>query len=325
MRQTSGLVAPPAHISPMLATVGTMPARPEEWVFEYKWDGVRALGYWNNGEWRLQSRSLRDITAQYPELTPTTGSLPRGRFVVDGEIVAADDEGRPSFARLQRRMHALPLNAVRLAESVPAYYFVFDLLWLDGKSLSGTPYRLRRAALERLPLAQASWRVPAAHPGEGPAMLRVARKWGLEGIVAKRPESLYRAGLRSPDWLKIKIVQRQEFVVGGWEPRREDPRLVGSLLVGYYSPRGSDLIFAGRVGTGFSAETHRYLLSILVPLRQEWSPFGGAPGRPETFHVAPKLVVEVEYRRWPDGGDLQQASYLGLRDDVPPPQVIIDR
>jgi bifunctional non-homologous end joining protein LigD len=315
----------PAHIEPMLARQGSMPADLEPWAFEYKWDGIRALCYLQSGKIRLESRNLRDITAIYPDLTKPSEAMRKIDAVFDGEILAFDSNGRPDFRRLQHRMHVSPRKASRLVSETPVSYYIFDLLWFEGQSLIDESYHQRRTLLESLKLSHDRWQVPATHPREGPAMLRVARKWGLEGVMAKRRDSPYRPGTRSRDWLKIKIVQRQEFVVGGWEPRTGNDRQVGALLLGYYDPNSLGLEYAGRVGTGFDARMHEILVPLLVARERKESPFSEDIAERGTRFLDPKLVADVEYRRWPSGGHLQQASFMGLRDDVPARNVVIER
>ncbi|MFP4106826.1 MAG: non-homologous end-joining DNA ligase [Phycisphaerae bacterium] len=316
----------PAHIEPMLAKLGSIPSTPEQWGFEYKWDGMRALLYWDAGTARLESRNLNDVTHRYPDLIPKPDQMPEQNLILDGEIIATDAKGRPSFQRLQKRMHVRGANRIKAAMSrVPVQFYVFDVLWAGGRSTAEEPYTRRREILEALELDHPRWRIPAWHAQQGRAMLRVAEQWGLEGLVAKRLDSIYRPGARSSEWTKIKIVKRQEFVVGGWEPREKDDRQIGSLLVGYYDPEAMGLQFAGRVGTGFDAATHEMLVHNLTRLERTECPFEDPPGGPTARYVAPQLVAEVDYRRWPDGGNLQQASFLGLREDIPAGEVILEK
>ena len=209
----------PERVLPMLARTGKLPPDQERWSFEVKWDGVRAIAYAQPGRLRLGSRNLNEITAAYPEVREILDDLGMHEAVLDGEIVAFDERGKPSFERLQRRMHVTSPTAVkRLAASVPVVYAIFDLLYLDGRSLMELPYSERRARLEELQLGGPAWRVPAAHAGEGERLLTATQEQGLEGIVAKRLDSRYESGRRSGAWLKVKHTLTQELVIGGWLP-----------------------------------------------------------------------------------------------------------
>jgi bifunctional non-homologous end joining protein LigD len=236
----------PERVLPMLARPGKLPPREEEWAFEVKWDGVRAIAYAQPGRLRLESRNLREITDSYPEVRGLIRDLGMHEAVFDGEIVAFDDRGRPSFERLQHRMHVTSAAAVkRLAAKTPVVYAIFDLLYLDGRVLIELPYAERRARLESLELGGQAWRVPAAHIGEGARLSAATREQGLEGIVAKRLDSRYEPGRRPGTWVKIKHTLRQELVIGGWLPgegRRTDR--IGALLMGYYD--GREFRYAGR-------------------------------------------------------------------------------
>jgi bifunctional non-homologous end joining protein LigD len=314
----------PEDIVPMAATLSRLPARDEGWGYEIKWDGVRAIGYAEPGRLRLVSRNLRDVTAQYPEIGPMTRDIGARRLVLDGEIVAFDDAGRPSFQRLQPRMHVKSESEIRRRRNdTPVTYVVFDLLYLDGRSLLGTPYQVRRQKLEALGLGGPSWQVPAYQRGEGRAFLDASRAQGLEGIVAK--DSTYQPGRRSQDWLKVKNVRRQEVVIGGWvagQGRREGE--LGALLVGYYDgdDGGARLRFAGKVGTGFDAAALRLLRDRLEPLRTDRSPFTGRQPQKDAVFVEPTLVCEVEFSEWTGSGTLRHPSYQGLRDDKPATDVV---
>jgi len=243
--------------------------------------------------------------------------------VLDGEIVAFDERGKPSFERLQRRMHVSSPSAVkRLMASIPVVYAIFDLLYLDGHSLIELPYAERRERLERLGLEGRAWRVPAVHRGDGARLLEATRAQGLEGIVAKRLDCRYEPGKRSGAWLKVKHTLRQELVIAGWLPgegRRE--RRIRALLLGYYD--GPQLVYAGRVGTGFTDETLDELARRLEPIRRERSPFDRAPRLPrEAVFVEPRLVADIEFRAWTEDGVLRAPSFKGLRDDKEGPQVV---
>ncbi len=316
----------PERIVPMMARPETRVPTPEaKWSFEVKWDGVRAIAYIQPGRLRLESRNLNDITEAYPELRGLVRAAGMRELVLDGEIVAFDEHGRPSFERLQRRMHVTSPSAVRrLMSSHPVLYAIFDLLYLDGHSLMDMPYTERRARLEELELSGSAWRVPDAHPGEGTKLLEATKRQGLEGIVAKRLDSIYEPGKRTGAWLKVKNTLRQELVIGGWLPGegRRSAR-IGALLVGYYEDGA--FRYAGRVGTGFTDKVLEDLARRLAPLRRNTSPFTSAPKLPrEAVFVEPCLVIEVEFREWTADGVLRAPSYKGLREDKAPRDVVLE-
>lgn len=320
----------PSGIEPMLAVLSAdLPPDSENWGFEYKWDGVRALCYWDGWRLRLESRNQLDITHRYPELHVLADALGSRPAILDGEIVALDENDRPSFPLLQNRMHVNDPAAIqRLVDEVPVRYLVFDLLHLDGQSTVEWTYLHRRDLLEQLTLVGPSWQVPPAHVGEGAAMLAAARENQIEGVVAKHIDSVYEPGRRSPSWLKIKVVARQEFVVGGWVPEGgNNLSRIGSLLIGYYEPapapaRGKVLRFAGGVGTGFNDRWHRTLSATLKPLTRAASPFVDPVPKRDAIYVEPMLVAEIEYRRWPAGGQVHQAAFKGLRTDKDPRKIV---
>jgi bifunctional non-homologous end joining protein LigD len=313
----SGREPMPERILPMLAAAGQLPKPEKGWSFEVKWDGVRAIAYVKPGRLRLESRNLREITEGYPEVRGILRDLGMREAVLDGELVAFDDDGRPSFERLQRRMHVTaPSSVRRLAASTPVVYAIFDLLYLDGHNLTGLPYSERRERLTELGLQGPAWRVPAGHPPPGQRLLDATAKQSLEGIVAKRLDSRYEPGRRTGAWIKIKHTHRQELVIGGWLPgegRRTDR--IGALLMGYYEPDGR-LHFAGRVGTGFTDRTLEELGGKLARIRRDKTPFDPPPKLPRNAaFVDPGLVAEVEFRQWTAEGVMRAPSYKGLRDD----------
>jgi bifunctional non-homologous end joining protein LigD len=317
-------VSMPERILPMMAqSASTLPRDQKRWSFEVKWDGVRALAYAQPGRLRLESRNLNDITATYPEVRGLLDDLGMHEAVLDGEIVAFDEQGKPSFERLQKRMHVASQGAVkRLATSLPVVYAIFDLLYLDGRSLLELPYEERRRRLEALELGGRAWRAPAVHPGEGTALLEATREQGLEGIVAKRLDCRYEPGRRSGAWLKIKNTLRQELVIAGWIPGEgRRTKRIGALLMGYFE--AGAFLYAGRVGTGFTEASLDDLAQRLEPLRREGSPFDSGPRLPRAaVFVEPKLVAEVEFREWTREGVMRAPSYKGLRDDKPSAAVL---
>jgi len=315
----------PERIVPMLARAGSLPADDAAWVYEVKWDGVRAIAYSEPGRLRFESRNLNDITASYPELARLNRALSSHAAVLDGEIVAFDADGRPSFGALQSRMHvSSPARAKRLAQTTPVTYVIFDLLWLDGHSLMGRRLDERRAALEALALGGEHWQTPPVLTGSGRDVLAASAAARLEGVIAKRRDSSYEPGRRGGAWIKIKNVARQELVIGGWvggEGRRANR--IGALLVGVHDGGGA-LRYAGRVGTGFSERMLDELARRLAPLERETSPFAaGGPKLPAGAHFTePELVAEVEFLEWTKDGQLRAPSFRGLRDDKPATEVV---
>jgi bifunctional non-homologous end joining protein LigD len=317
----------PERIVPMLARIADLPGDPERWAFEVKWDGVRALAYSEPGRLRFEARSGNDITKRYPELGRLNRALSSHSAILDGEIVAFDEQGRPSFGRLQHRMHiASEAQAKRLAKESPVAYVIFDLLWLDGHSVMGLPYTDRRELLDRLELKGSNWQVPDYVTGDGSDLQEATRAQGLEGIVAKRLDSPYEPGRRSICWRKIKNVQRTDVVVCGWMPgegRRRDR--IGALLVAVESEDGH-LRYAGRVGTGFTDHELDRLHGLLATLVRADAPWTIGPKAPKgAVFVEPRFIADVEYIEWTGDGHLRAPSYKGLREDVPvPPAAFLD-
>jgi bifunctional non-homologous end joining protein LigD len=322
----------PERLLPMLAGAGRLPSDEAKWSFEVKWDGVRAIAYLKPGRLRLESRNLNEITDAYPEVRGILLQTGMRDAILDGEIVAFDKSGRPSFERLQSRMHVTSQSAIRrLAKSTPVVYAIFDLLYLDGRSLMALPYEQRRTRLEELELGGPAWRVPSVHPGRGQGLLEATAAQGLEGVVAKRLDSRYEPGRRTGAWVKVKHTLRQELVIGGWLPgegrRRER---IGALLMGRWEDGGGDgspraLRFAGRVGTGFTERTLGELAERLRPLGRDGSPFDPSPKLPRNAaFVDPSLVAEIEFREWTAEGVMRAPSFKGLRDDKPPEEVVLE-
>jgi len=304
----SGGPAPPverAAYRPMLATPAEAPPRGPGWLFEVKWDGFRALARVRAGEATLASRNDNDLTARFPEVARALpGALRTSDCVLDGEVCALDERGRPSFSAMQQGTGAL-------------VYYVFDLLELEGESLVGVALAERRERLEALLQESATVKLSAAFD-DGAALLAAAERQGLEGILAKRADSRY-VQRRSRDWLKVKTEQRQELVVAGYtrgHGRREGT--IGALVLGVHE--GAALVYAGNVGTGFSDAELDRLLALLRPLERPDTPFPEVPKLPrvrrgDVVWVEPVLVAEVAFAEWTHDRHLRAPRYLGLRED----------
>ncbi|PZU40297.1 MAG: ATP-dependent DNA ligase [Microbacterium sp.] len=328
--------APPAErLRPNLAT-GSAPglaaaairrwsagAGSDPWV-EFKWDGIRALGVWDGEMLRLIGRRGTDITARYPELTGESLGLRSEAAVLDGELVALDETGRPSFSLLQRRLNLVKAQDIAAeARRTPVTYYVFDLIEHDGVDVGALPLHRRRALLE---CVVADARPPLSAPpifDDLDAALATAREFGLEGVMVKDPTSTYRRGIRTESWLKVKLTRTQEVVIGAIRPGRGGRNgSIGSLLLGVPGPDG--LQYAGRVGTGFSDATLARLAQALTPLRTETNPFVDIPSADasDALWVRPELVAEVEFAEWTRDGSLRHARWRGLRPDKTPADVV---
>lgn len=328
--QNPALEPMPETLVPMLTRLSALPSDDAHYAYEIKWDGIRAILYVEGGRVRIQSRNLLDITRQYPELRPLGEALGARPAVLDGEIVALDENGRPSFERLQTRMGLVSDSAVRrVMKETPVVYMLFDLLYLEGRNLMPLSYIERRENLAALKLSGPAWQTPAYHRGDGWTMLAASREKNLEGIIAKRLDSRYDPGKRSGAWLKVKNHQRQELVIGGWTPGAR--HAIGSLLVGYFdmtaeqaaqAGRYQHLIYAGGVGTGFTEATLNKLFTLLTPLRRETNPFSSKPPKPDAIFVEPKLVCEVQFTEWTQGHTMRHPAFKGLRMDKEATEVV---
>jgi bifunctional non-homologous end joining protein LigD len=310
----------------MLATPGDLPPAQSEdrWAFEMKWDGVRAVVYLGAGPPRVMTRNDREVAATYPELAGLADAVGGHQVVLDGEIVAFDAAGRPSFGELQARMHVQHPGAALLSR-VPVCFLAFDVLHLDGESQLSTAYDRRRVRLEGLALDGPHWATPPAFEGDGATAVQVSRDQGLEGVIAKRRESLYHPGRRSRDWVKVKHVRMQEVVVGGWSPgegRRSGG--IGSLLLGVPDQDGG-LRYAGHVGTGFTVRMLDDLADRLGRIERSTSPFADDVPRPQARAarwVEPELVAEVAFSEWTREGRMRHPVWRGLRPDKAPADVV---
>jgi bifunctional non-homologous end joining protein LigD len=313
----------PERIDPMMARLGSaIPTPDTAWGFEFKWDGIRALAFVEGGRVRLVSRSGEDITLRYPEVRAMGRAIGSREVILDGEVVALDDTGRPSFEQIQQRMGLSSESEVRRKmKSVPVTYMVFDLLWLDGHALMPQPYTERRRMLADLKLAGDWWQTPPYESGGGQAMLEASAKAGLEGVMAKKLSSPYEPGRRSGAWVKVKNRYRQELVIGGWlEGEGKRSGHPGALLVGYFDK--ARFVYAGKVGTGFTDAMLEQLRSLMKPLEQTADPFDvGKPPKAAHF-IKPKLVGEFEFVEWTRSGQLRAPSFKGLRSDKPARKVV---
>ena len=308
--------APPPTYQPMMASLTAEPFDDDGWLFEVKWDGHRCLANLGRAT-RLTSRTARDMTGQFPELIDLHRQLAARNAVVDGEIVALDRDGRPSFERMQDRFHRAPEELARNKGRVPVQFIAFDLLWLDGEPLLDLPLTERRARLAEVLVETRDVRLSQVVHGRGVDFFEQARGLGLEGVVAKRAASPYRPGTRSHDWRKIKALRRQDCVIVGWTPGQgQRGTTLGALLLAVSD--GGRLRYAGNVGTGFTQAFLADLLPALVEREVAEPRFEGAPRLRATRFVRPELVCEVEYLKWTDDGKLRAASFKGLRPDKPP-------
>ena len=318
----------PTSLKPMLATSGQLPADSVPWAFEIKWDGVRAILFVEGGRVRALSRNDQDISVAFPELADVGDFLGMTTCVLDGEIVALGEDGRPSFGALQHRMHvANQREARRRAASDPVTFVAFDVLYLRGHSLLTEGYEQRRAALESLQLAGGSFiTTESFRDVPGRDVLAAAEQNGLEGVVAKRLDSPYRPGRRSADWVKVKTFRTQEIVIGGWtEGRGERDGSLGALLLGI--PADGELRYVGKVGTGFSASDRQALLDDLKPLVSADSPFTVPLPRTDAaaaHFVRPELVGEVSFGEWTAAGRLRHPTWRGLRPEKTPHEVVVE-
>jgi bifunctional non-homologous end joining protein LigD len=313
----------------MLATLGTLPEG-VNWVYEIKWDGVRALARIDKaGRSRtltLTSRNDNDITGRYPELEEIASAIPTRALPVllDGEVVAFDDQGKPNFGILQQRMHlADPRRIAALAEELPVRFAIFDLLVVGGETITQLPWEERRARLERLGIAAENASVPGVYD-DGAGLLDEMLRRGMEGVLAKRRDGSYRAGKRASDWTKVKPKPRQEFVVGGWtEGNGNRTGTLGALLLGYFDD--GKLKYVGNVGSGFDGADLDELDRMLAPLARKGNPFDSDVPSANTHFVKPSLVAEIEYGELTAAGHLRHPVYLGLRDDKPARDVKLER
>ena len=300
-------------IPPMLATLTERAPTGGGWLYEPKLDGVRVLAYVNGGNVRLFSRNHKQVEGGYPELVEALSLAVRGDAVLDGEIVAPDPKtGLSSFSRLQQRMHLRDMRRAELS-GVTVELFLFDCLFYDGIDLTGLPLLDRKKVLRDVVWYEPPIKFTPYRTTGSAAMYRDACAKGAEGILAKRADSHYVSG-RSSDWLKIKCVLQQEFVIGGYTDPQGAREHLGALLVGYYD--GDQLRYAGKVGTGYDRATLEMLYRRMAPLHRRTPPFAPGPVPSGAVQwVSPKLVAQIGFGEWTGAGLLRHPRFLGLRDD----------
>jgi bifunctional non-homologous end joining protein LigD len=312
----------PDFVPPALATLRKAAPDGEGWLHEIKFDGYRIEARLDHGAVRLLTRKGLDWTDKFPSIAAAVGGLPAATALLDGELVAEDEQGVSSFAALQASLKA--------SRSDRLVYYVFDLLFLDGDDFTGRPLIERKAALTRLLSATrrgGAIRLSEHFEAPGPLVLRHACSEMLEGIVSKRKDSPYLGG-RSERWIKAKCSNRQELVVVGYAPSSAEPRAIGALVVGYYD--GGKLRYAGRIGTGYSRDAARKLWRQLQPLKRDRCPVEPPPAQEQRRRsasqavawVEPRLVIEADFRSWTSDRLVRQAVFQGVREDKPAREVV---
>lgn len=310
----------PVIAHPMLATSVSQAFDGADWLFEIKWDGYRAIAYLKAGAAELMSRNQISLTSRYPELKALPSFLKAREAVLDGEIVALDEQGRPSFSLMQQRTGFGPHgHRAPGREGVPIMYYVFDLLYVDGYDLRKVALEERKQRLSQMVIPGDLVQYSDHQVAQGKGLFEVARDRGLEGIVAKRRNSCYEER-RSREWLKIKITSTADCVIGGWTEPEGSREYFGSLILGLYDAQGR-LIHVGQAGTGFDAAGLKAMWQRLRRLDSDKNPFHGKVDAGRRPHwVKPELVAEIKFTEWThetsDGGlKLRAPVFLGLRSD----------
>ena len=309
---------PPAWVEPELATLTRDRFSDPAWLYERKFDGERCIAYRSGGEVALMTRNRQRVSGTYPEVAAALQDQPAGDFIVDGEVVAFAG-GATSFSQLQQRL-GVHSPGQRLISAVPVYYYIFDVLYAGGRDVRRLPLRERKRLLRGLLTFGGPLRYAEHRNTTGEAYWALACQRGWEGVIAKRADAPYRAG-RGKDWLKFKCENSQEFVIGGYTDPQGSRTGLGALLIGYY--RDGQLIYAGKVGTGFDMATLASLTALLQPLHRPQPPFArGSLPRTGVHWVEPRLVGQVGFSEWTTAGQLRHPRYQGLRRDKDPESVV---
>jgi bifunctional non-homologous end joining protein LigD len=320
----------PTSIHPMLAESVNDPFDGAEWLFEIKWDGYRAIAFIEGGKVRLVSRNQNELTARYPELHDLARFVKAKTAILDGEVVALDDEGRASFSLMQQRTGFRPGGKRRVANAdVPVLYYAFDLLYLDGYDWRRVPLEERKLKLKSVLESGDGLRYSDHYEAQGKALFEMARQKKLEGILAKKRASFYEEH-RSREWLKIKIRHRVECVIGGYTEPEGTRTHFGSIVLGLYDKKGR-LIHVGQAGSGFNQKSLAEISKVLGKLETKKNPFyGEVEALRKVTWVKPELVAEIEYAEWTDGTNegsgpkLRAPVFLGLRDDKEPKECVLE-
>jgi DNA ligase D-like protein (predicted ligase) len=310
----------PAWFEPELATLTRDRFSDPAWMYERKLDGERCLAFRDGDQVRLMTRNRKMVSSTYPELVEALGAQQSGDFVVDGEVVAFEN-GQTRFAQLQQRMQQGRPTA-DLIRSVPVQYYLFDVLWADGTDLRPRPQRERKQRLHQLLDFADPLRFTEHRVGDGVEFYQEACRQGWEGLIAKRAEAPYQAG-RTKDWLKFKCENNQELVIGGFTDPQGTRTGLGALLLGYYDSDGQ-LVYAGKVGTGFNQQMLHLLHDELSAIVQDRSPFerGDLPRERGVHWTRPRLVAQIGFSEWTTDGRLRHPRFQGLRRDKSPAEVI---